>query len=376
MNYIKEGYEKSFEDLTKTLEKFVELGVPGNDCAVYHKGQLVYRHMAGYSDLENKTPINGNEFYNIYSCTKPLTCTAALQLWEQGKFDLDDPLYKYMPEFENMMVRDGDGVRPAKSHITIRHLFTMSAGFNYNTECESIMRAKRGTGGRCPTRETVAYLANEPLDFDPGTSWQYSLCHDVLTGLIEVVSGMKFGEYVKENIFQPLGMTKSTFNFPEERFDEIAGQYVLDMDTEVHTNCGKNTQVYKFGSEYESGGAGCVTCLEDYVKFLEALRVGDVILKSETIEMMSTNQLEGDVLKAYQEQPARVKYGYGLGVRCPYTDDALQDFGWGGAAGAYLAVDRKYDFTLFYVQHLFGSPIPDIEQKWSLGSCARKGILR
>ncbi|MBQ6998911.1 MAG: beta-lactamase family protein [Clostridia bacterium] len=376
MNYVKSGYEEGFKDLISVLNKFIELGVPGNDCAVYHKGELVLRHMAGYSSLENKTPINGKEMYNVYSCSKPLTCTAALQLWERGAFDLDEPLYRYMPEFKEMTVQTDGGIEKAENHITIRQLFTMSAGFDYDVQRESIKRVYMQTDGKCPTRKTIEALANEPLIFEPGTSWQYSLCHDVLAAFVEVVSGKKFGDYVRDNIFNPLGMTRSTFSCSEERFAELADQYILDDNTKEHFNCGKHIRNYKLGSEYESGGAGCVTCLDDYVKFLEALRIGDIILKSETIDMMSTNQIDGDVLRAYQDQPIRVKYGYGLGVRAPYTDDALQDFGWGGAAGSYLAVDRKNDFTLFYAQHLFGSPVPDIEQKWSLGSYARKGIMK
>lgn len=376
MNYIKNGYENRFDELTSLLDSFIERGVPGNDCAVYHKGELVYRRMAGYSDFESKTPVKGDEFYNIYSCSKPITCVAAMQLWEQGKFDLDDPLYKYMPEFEHMMVRSGDTVEPATKHITIRQLFTMSAGFNYNTTSDSLMLAKAETDGRCPTRETVAYIAKESLEFEPGTSWMYSLCHDVLAGLIEVVSGMKLGEYVKKNIFDPLGMTKTTYNYPEDKFHSVASQYTLNAETKTLTNCGKQTQVYKFGTEYESGGAGVVTCMEDYVKFIEAMRIGDIILKKETIDLMSTNQLDDNLMKVYQDTPGREPYGYGLGVRCPRNEDSPQDFGWGGAAGAYVAIDRELDYTLFYLQHVFSSPVPDTGEKISIGLCCRKGFMK
>lgn len=375
MNYIKAGYEEGFKDLISVLNKFIELGVPGNDCAVYHKGELVFRHMEGYSSLEDKTPINGKEMYNVYSCSKPITCVAALQLWEKGAFDLDEPLYKYMPEFKEMTVKTDGVIKKAENHITIRQLFTMSAGFDYDLQRNAIKRVYEETDGKCPTRKTIEALADEPLIFEPGTSWQYSLCHDVLAAFVEVVSGKKFGDYVRDNIFNPLGMTRSTFNMPEDRFCEISQQYILDENTKEHFNCGKQTQNYKIGSEYESGGAGCVTCLEDYVKFAEALRIGDIILKSETIDMMRTNQIDGDVLSAYREMPIREKYGYGLGVRVPCAPDATQDFGWGGAAGSYMAVDRKNEFTLFYAQHLFGSPVPDIEQKWSLGALAYKGIM-
>ena len=371
MEYIKDGY--NFEELKRYTDSFIEMGVPGNDCAVYHKGELVYRHMNGVSDVENNIPINGKELFNVYSCSKPITCVAALQLWEQGKFDLDDYLYKYLPEFEHMTVRDGDKVRPAENKITIRHLFTMTAGLDYNVASDSVKKVYAETDGRCPTRKTIEYIAKEPLMFEPGTSWMYSLCHDVLAVLVEVVSGMKFGEYVKENIFKPLGMDRSTYNLPEERLDEVAEQYLIDENGKLF-NCGRDTRAYKLGSEYESGGAGCVTCLDDYIKFLEALRVGDVILKSETIDMMTTNQISGKAMEEYSS--TRSKFGYGLGVRCHHGENCPYDFGWGGAAGAYLAVDRVNDFTLFYAQHLFGSDLPNGEQKWKIGELACKCVLK
>lgn len=127
-----------FSEVTKFLDKMIELGVPGTDCIVYKSGKEVYRHMNGYSNLEEKIPTKGNEFYNIYSCTKIVTCVAALQLYEKGMFDLDDNLSKYMPEFEIMHVKTADGVKKAENSITIRHLFTMTAGLNYETSSVSI----------------------------------------------------------------------------------------------------------------------------------------------------------------------------------------------------------------------------------------------
>ena len=375
MNYIKEGYEKSFEDLTALLDSFAERGVPGNDCAVYHHGELVYRHMNGYSDFESKTPVKGDELYNIYSCSKPLTCTAALQLYEKGLFDLDDPLCKYMPEFENMTICDENGSRPAKNKITIRQLFTMTAGFDYDISCDAIARAKKDTDGKCPTLKTIEYMGDANLKFEPGAAWLYSLCHDILGGLIEKLSGMTLNEYVSENIFKPLGMTRTTYNLPDEKLDEVASQYTLNVETKELSNCGKRTSCYKLGSQYHSGGAGIVTCMDDYIKFIEALRKGDIILKNETIDIMQTNQLNDEQMISYKETPGRGPYGYGLGVRCPNTEDGPQDFGWGGAAGSYIAIDRKLDYTLFYMQHVFGSPIPDTSEKINISTTVRKCIM-
>ena len=191
-----------FHEVTEFLDKMIELGVPGTDCIVYKSGKEVFRHMNGYSNLEQKIPVNGMEFYNIYSCTKIATCVAALQLYEKGLFDLDDDLSEYMPEFETMYVKTAVGeIKKAKNRIKIRHLFAMTAGFNYDTSSASIEEGRRETNGVCPTREMMKYIAKEPLEFEPGEGFMYSLCHDVLAGLIEVLTGMTFGEYLKENIF-------------------------------------------------------------------------------------------------------------------------------------------------------------------------------
>ena len=121
-----------FTKLSQKLYSFIEMGVPGYDCVIYHKGECVYRKYNGYSDRENKIPMNGKELYNIYSCSKVITCTAALQLYERGMFNLDDKLSKYMPEFETMYVQTDEGLKKAEKDITIKDLFCMSAGFSYN----------------------------------------------------------------------------------------------------------------------------------------------------------------------------------------------------------------------------------------------------
>ncbi|MBQ8509730.1 MAG: beta-lactamase family protein [Clostridia bacterium] len=341
------------EKLTELLDRFAGMGVPSYDCSVWHHGREIYRRMYGYSDYEKTRPIDGSERYNIYSCSKPITVTAALTLYEKGLFGLDDKLSDYMPEFAEMTVRDGDTVRPAKTAITIRQLFTMTAGFSYNLSSPGLREAREATGGVCPTRETMRYLAKDPLLFDPGTRYEYSLCHDVLAALVEVLTGMTFGQYVKQTIFDPLCMKDTTFLIPDEQIDTLAAQYRYDAATKTYVNCGRRIG-YKLGSAYESGGAGCISTVNDYIKFLEAHREGR-LLKEETMREMTTNQLTpeqgfGEVLTSYG-------YGYGLGVRCPRdADSPAVDFGWGGAAAAYLVCDRVNDCTLYYAQHVLGSP--------------------
>ncbi len=346
-----------FEKLETVLDKIVESGIPGNDIIIYHKGKEIYRSYRGYSDRENKMPMNGKERYNIYSASKPITCVAAMQLVEQGLLELDAPLYQYLPEFKVMCVKSGNNLAVAKNQITVRHLFTMSAGFSYQTDSPSIMAAKKETNGKCPTVETIKYLAREPLLFEPGTMWEYSLCHDVLAAVVEVVSGMRFGKYVKKNIFEPLGMNDSTFLLPTEELDTVCAQYRYTENSNICENCGREIMYYKLGSEYESGGAGCISTVDDYIKFLEALRVGDIILKKSTVEQMCVNIFPAINNSHYW--PKEKGYGYGLGVRCPNGISEKTDFGWGGAAGAYSIVDIDNDLTVFYAQHVLHSSAMD-----------------
>lgn len=341
----------NMKNLDNIIDEFVNYGIPSIDIRVLHHGKEIYRRMEGYSDVEKTKPINGKERYNLYSCSKPITVTAAMQLFERGKFSLDDELFEYLPEFSDMTVKENNEIRKAKRKITIRDLFTMSAGLTYNLGTENIRLAQKETNGRCQTRETMKYIARDPLSFDPGEKYQYSLCHDVLAALVEEISGVTFGSFVRENIFAPLGMENSTFLPTDDEISSLAAQYYFNSDKKTYEPIGGKNG-FRLGSEYESGGAGCVSSVDDYLKFLEGLRTGK-LLKSETLALMTTNQLDENRLKNY---PIGHGYGYGLGVRCELNNSGSSDFGWGGAAGAFLACDLKHDFTLFHAQHIMCSP--------------------
>ena len=221
-------------DFTKLKEYMdyltTEVKVPGVDCIVYQDHKELFRYYTGKRDKEENKPMDGNEIYLIFSMTKMLTCTAALQLMEKGKFTLQDPVSKFMPEFEKMRVSGEDFDTEnaakiasgasfgedahasvdgyAKTPITVKHLFTMGAGFDYNLQAEYFQKAI--DEGRTTTRDMAGELSNCVLGFEPGTRYRYSLCHDILGALIEIWSGQKFSEYMKENVFEPIGM-KNTF---------------------------------------------------------------------------------------------------------------------------------------------------------------------
>ena len=339
-----------FEKLKKFCDSVLELGVPGFDLVIYKEGECILRYMNGYSDFENKIKMNGNEIYNIYSCSKVITCIAALQLLEKGLFSLEDKLSNYMPEFKEMTIRTDDGIKKAKNPILIKHLFEMTAGFSYDCHSNQLKKAIEETNGKCPTREVMKYLAKEPLIFEPGDRWEYSLCHDVLAAFVEVISGEKFEAYVKKNIFDVIGMNNSTFMLPTEEIETIAPQYRFENGQAI--NIGKPIFNYKIGTEYASGGAGAISTVDDYIKFLEGIRTYK-LLKEKTVKLMISDRLTDEQKRTYWTKGT---LGYGLGVRCPKGDKRDIDFGWGGAAGAYLAIDVQNAISIYFATHLLSSP--------------------
>ena len=357
------------QKLDAVLEHITELGTPGCSMIIHKDHEEIYRGKAGVNDTETNSPIEYDAIVNLYSSSKVITCVAMMQIIGNGKVLLDDPLYKYLPEFKNVQVRDHDShgrefLRAPVRDITIRHLMTMSAGLDYDLGSEPIRRVRERTGGRCPTVETMRELATKPLLFDPGEHYEYSLCHDVLGAVIEVCSGMSFGEYLKKNIFEPLEMNDTTFHLTDEQKKRLACQYRYNGETgkvdKITTDC-----AYILGTEYESGGAGIFSTLDDYGKFVDALACGGVgkngarIISEDMLSLMHENQFTDAVRYA---DFAHAGYGYGLGVRthidrgasgCPAP---LGEFGWGGAAGTQMIIDPVNHISMFYLQHMLMTP--------------------
>ena len=358
--YIPESKKKMRQngETLDLLKKMEDLGIPSMDCVVYSKGKCVFRYQSGFSDTDHTRKVDGSERYNIYSCSKVITCCAALQLLEKDVIRLEDPLYEFLPEFKDMTKKGKDGVEKVNTPITLRHLFTMTAGFTYNVFSENLQQGKKESSGRLSTRDAMKYLARDPLAFEPGERWSYSLCHDVLAAVVEVVSGKRFGAYVKENIFDRAGMKNSTFLLPEAELPQIAAQYRYNPEGKRYIPCGPEIQSFKLGSEYESGGAGCISCVDDYIAFLEALRTGETLLSRKTVDRMTVPQIARRLEKDLMMQ----EYSYGLGVRCPRPGTGVLDYGWGGAAGAYLAVIPEKEVTLYYAQHVLASPVQQMRR--------------
>lgn len=349
---ILSGGVNMFEQTKALCQHFLNIGIPCFDLIVYKDGKCILRHMGGYSNPENKIQMKGNEKYHIYSCSKLITCVAAMQLWEKGIFSLEDNLSSYMPAFAEMTVKTEKGIQKAKNPIKIHHLFQMTSGMNYNIQTPALQEYYGEGDNPCPTVELVNLFAKTPLSFEPGEGWQYSLSHDVIAALVEVLSGQKFEKYVKANIFDPLGMDNSDFLHPLGDWEGFAHQYRHNKETGEFEAWWTNA--YRPGKEYASGGAGCVSTVEDYIKFLEALRIGDVILKKETIDMMAQDRLTPKQRSMYTYGTDCI--GYGLGMRAPRNVPSHTEFGWAGAAGAYASVDPVNNITLYYAQHVLCPP--------------------
>ena len=363
----------NYEYMKNFMDSLTEWIIPGNSVVIYKDGKKVFEYSSGYSDLEKKIKKTGEEQLYIYSCSKVATVTAALQLYEQGKFLLSDPLYEYLPEFKKMYVKDGDRIKAAENPITIRDLFTMTAGLSYATNTPAFEKARKLTDGKMDTRTVIKCLAEEPLLFEPGARWNYSLCHDVLAVLAEVVSGMRFSEYMKKNIFEPLDMNNSYYHAPNDVI--VSPQYIyeiqdtkniVELQQKEHTT-GVVKRAYGnelvFGENYDSGGAGIITTVDDYAKFAAALANSGTglnnnrILSSATVKLMKTNQLNEAQRKTMNWRRLR-GYGYGLGVRTLIdkaesgSNSSIGEIGWGGAAGATIIADTEEKVALFYAHHM------------------------
>jgi len=337
-----------FKKTRDLCDSFLKMGVPGFDLRIYKDGACVERYLNGYADLENRIPMQGNERYRLYSCSKPITCTAALQLWEKGLFQLDDPVSTYLPEYAEMTVQEEDGtIRPARTTLLVKHLFQMLGGFSYNYKSPKLLELRERTNDMCSTREVIRALAGEPLLFDPGERYKYSLCHDVLAAMVEVLSGQYFEDYVKEHIFEPLEMTQSSFRLREEDADTLTCQYTFNRETGKAEL--KPKIDWRVGKRFVSVGGGCISTVDDYLKYALAMCEGEKLLKRDTIKLMMTDHLT-------QEQYPAVESGYGLGVRVPRGNSWRKEFGWGGAAGAYVSIDPTNKLVIFYAQQMLHSP--------------------
>ena len=351
-----------FNRLTAYLDSLRGVGVPGCDLAVYRDHEPIYRHQAGFRDAAGTQPVRADDTYNLYSCTKVFTTCAAMQLIERGLISLDDAVADYLPAYAHLTVKGADGVRPARRVMTIRHLMSMQSGLDYELESPCIAAAIGKIGPAASTRQLMEAKAGEPLLFEPGTDFMYSLSHDVLAAVIEVATGLRFSDYLRENLFGPLGLETVGFLPTEAIRPRMAEQYVFDDAQKKPVPMDRFSNNYRLTPNYESGGAGLISDVHDCVTFADALACGGVgstgakILSPEMIQLWSANQLGPASRRAFDEWH-RMGYSYALGVRTR-VDTAIGgrgqigEFGWDGAAGAWSMIDPVNHLSAYFAMHV------------------------
>lgn len=352
----------NLEKITEYLETLPERGIPSVDCMIYREHELVYRHMCGTTDAVYSKPIRGDEQYIMFSMTKVQTMTAVLQLVEQGMLSLEDEVGTYLPAYKELTVEVDGQVEKCEKPLLVWHLLSMQSGLDYDLERPGIKRILAEKGQKATTREIVDAFVESPLKFVPGEHFLYSLSHDVAAAIVEVVSGMSFGEYLKKNIWEPLGMKRTFFAKPVNHLEKLATQF--QMDEQGKTSPKGPTCNYQLSDAYESGGAGLISCTEDYAVFADTLACGGIsrdgvrIIKPETIELMKQNLLCEASQQEIVTNMGRLGYGYGCGVQVLLQPELLGSpapagvFGWDGAAGSCIIMDTRSKTSLVYIQHV------------------------
>ena len=363
-----------FERLTEYMDSLAErYGVPGADLKITRGYETVFRYSVGYTNYDKTVPVSADDMYNIYSGSKPITMAGVMQLIESGRLSLDDRLDKYLPEFAHMRWAtdftfgfpfawpdENSALTEAKNPMLIHDLMSMTAGMSYDLNAAPIRRVLE-KNPKAGTRELVAAMAEMPLLSEPGTRYSYSLSHDVLAAVVEVITGQRFADYMREHVFEPLGIERMYYQVPACEEKHLAAQYASDWDTGEIKRDG--SMAYRLSENYDSGGAGLCTSVDEYSKFAAAMANGGVgatgnrILKPESIDLMRRNWLNKQQLEDFSLS-GKVGYGYGLGVRtlidASKSKSPVGEFGWDGAAGCYVAIDPDNRIGIFYAQEILG----------------------
>lgn len=354
----------NFSKLEKLIDTMPQRAIPFCDLAVSKDGETVFRRSSGYSDAAQTKPVSPDDLYWIFSCSKVITCAAAMRLVEEGKLEIEDPVSKYLPSFASLTVKQKDGsIIPAQNVMTVEHLFTMTGGMTYDMFTDSIREAIETTDAT--TVSIVSAMAKDPLQFEPGTHYRYSLCHDVLAAVVEVISGMRFSEYVQAYILDPLGMKDTGFRPTPEQEARLVVTYRYNGVNQAPKLIPSDNQFTLIPS-YDSGGAGLFSSVDDYMRFATTLACGGTspdgyrLLRPETIALMEENRLCPAALK---DLNANRLFGYGWGLGCrvhmnpavSFSRSAIGEFGWDGAAGAFSMIDRKNRVALYFAMQVRGN---------------------
>jgi len=377
------------ERIDRHFARYVEQGLlPGWLIVVSRHGRVAHLSRCGHADVEAGRPVGVDTLWRIFSMTKPVTSVAAMMLFEEGAFDLTDPIARWLPEFAQPRVYvKGSALNPltepAVEPIRLWHLLTHTSGLTYGFHhahpVDEMYRAAGFDWGTPPGLDLAACVerwAQLPLVFEPGSEWNYSVSSDVLGRLIEVVSGQQLDEFFRQRIFAPLGMNDTSFGTESEN---LAALYVPQPGTRKAVRHDAFGAVGHGPPDCLSGGGGLVSTAADYHRFTQfLLRRGELdgmrLLSPRTVALMTSNHLPGDVdLEAYArplfaEMPFS---GFGFGLGFSVLKDAVKaktlssagEFAWGGAASTAFWVDPAEELTAMFFTQLLPSSTHPIRQQ-------------
>jgi CubicO group peptidase (beta-lactamase class C family) len=365
-------------------ENYVEPGkIPGCQVLVSRHGIPAYFESMGLMDRERGKAMRDDTIFRIYSMTKPITSVALMMLWEEGRFQLTDPIHRFIPSWRDQRVwQEGAGckmvTRPPLAAPTMQHILSHTAGLTYGgllpgletpvDEAYQGLGIERGQGETL--REFADKLGRVPLLYDPGQRWCYSLATDVCGALVEIISGQPFEVFLQERILQPLGMADTGFRVTDEQVDRFAACYMRLPDKRLILEDDPQTSHYRHKRNFFSGGGGLVGTTRDYMAFCEMLRQGGQhkgyqLLGRRTLELMTANHLLGGqslaqmALGAFSET-ANAGVGFGLGFASTLDEVASAsvgagDFYWGGRASTLFWVDPEEDLQVIFMTQLIPS---------------------
>jgi len=370
------------------FDRYVEDGrLPGWLALVHRDGEVVYEHASGLRDVEAGLPVEGDTLWRIYSMTKPITSVAAMMLWEEGHFELKDPIARFLPEFGAPRVYRGGAMakvvtEPATEPIRMWHLLShtsgLTYGFHHADPVDALYRAAGYEWSTPPSKDLAACCqdwASLPLLFQPGSEWNYGVSTDVLGRVVEVVSGQPLDAFLAARVLDPLGMSETGFHAPESEHGRLAALYT------PHPETGRATRLDALGDAARqppaclSGGGGLVSSAADYLRFSRMLLAGGELdgvrlLSPRTLRLMTSNQLPGGADLEAVGRPLFSEttfdgVGFGLGfsvVEDPVAGRSASsrgEFAWGGAASTAFWVDpAERMIGLFFTQLLPSSTYP------------------
>lgn len=383
------------ERIKPAMQSYVDRsGFAGISTMLARRGQVVHFEQVGFQDRESGTPLGPDTIFRIYSMTKPVICAALMILHEEGRFQLADPIAKYMPAFGNARVLtvgpEGQREEPLQRPITIQHLFTHTAGLTYSFMEDSPVSALHMAAGlmsntTSPLEKLIGELARLPLAYQPGTRWHYSMSIDVLAHLIEILSGQPLGSFLQERLFGPLGMNDTGFSVPADQQHRVSAMYGHpDISTHAFSQivsawmAGKNerrevanTYPVSDAPNFARGGHGLFSTASDYMRFAQMTLNGSKpdsprILRRKTVELMFSNHL-APALLPYQLGPIPFTgYGFGLGSRVIMDvaqsgiPGSVGSHGWSGAAKTHFWVDPREEIVgLFMSQFMIAFDWPE-----------------